>query len=173
MDDPHHPNVRPDIPTPEEAMTRDRGPAQPPPAPTPVPPAAESVVVIGGEAPLGSRIGAFLIDAVIVMLLFAIVGRISGLLAPIVGFGYLLTRDSLPFLNGESIGKKALKIKAVGEDGKSLSGDWGPGLVRNVVLLIPFFPLVELIVLLVRSGTPQGLRRLGDEWARTRVIRVG
>lgn len=42
------------------------------------------------------------------------------------------------------------------------------GVIRNIVLWIPFFPLVELIVLLSNNN---GLR-LGDQWAKTKVISV-
>ena len=58
------------------------------------------------------------------------------------------------------------------EEGVSLSGNWGPDLVRNAVLFIPFFPLVELVVLIAKNGKPGGLRRLGDEWGKTKVINV-
>ena len=84
--------------------------------------------------------------------------------------GYLLLRDSLPFLDGQSIGKKAINLRAVTEDGKSLSGNWNAGLIRNIPMVIPIFPLVELIVLLVNKDKPGGLRRLGDQWAKTKVV---
>jgi uncharacterized RDD family membrane protein YckC len=112
-------------------------------------------------ASAGQRIGAYLIDAV----LMTVVG-----LVPIIGMlvviAYAITRDSLPFLDGQSVGKKLLKLRAVTEDGESLSGNWGPGIIRNIVLLIPFFGIVELIVLL----TNKDLRRLGDQWGKTKVI---
>ena len=76
----------------------------------------------------------------------------------------------MPFLDGQSIGKKVLKIKAVTEEGATLSGNWNPGLIRNAVLLIPFFPLVELIIMMTNKDKPGGLRRLGDQWAKTKVI---
>ncbi len=123
-----------------------------------------------GEAPLGARIGAFLIDVLITIAAVMIIGRISGILGNAVGIAYMLTRDSLPFLDGQSLGKKALKIKAVTEDGESLSGNWAPGLLRNAVLFIPLFPLVELIVLIIGKDKPGGLRRLGDQWAKTKVV---
>lgn len=111
----------------------------------------------------GNRIVAYLID-VIIMGAMAIV--------PIAGWiacaGYALTRDSLPFLDGQSIGKKAMGLRAVTEDGQPLTNNWGPGIIRNVVLFIPVFPLIELIVLLSNNN---GLR-LGDQWAKTKVISV-
>lgn len=112
-------------------------------------------------ASAGQRIGAYLIDAILMGVVAVI---------PILGFfiviAYALTRDSLPFLDGQSVGKKVLKLRAVTEDGQSLSGNWGPGIIRNIVLMIPFFPIVELVVLL----TNQDVKRLGDQWAKTKVI---
>ncbi len=122
------------------------------------------------EATLGARIGGYLIDILVVIVISMVVGKISSSLGMLVAFAYLLLRDSLPFLQGQSLGKKVMKIKAVTEEGTSLSGNWGPGLIRNVVLLIPFFPIVELIVLISKNGKPGGLRRLGDEWGKTKVI---
>jgi len=90
----------------------------------------------------------------------------------LVGLAYLVTRDSLPFLGGQSVGKKAMHLKAVTLDDKSLAGNWEPGLIRNAVLVIPLFALVEVFILLTREDTPEHGRRLGDEWAKTKVIVV-
>lgn len=109
----------------------------------------------------GNRILAYIIDVLIMAGLYMI-PRIGWLLA----VTYLATRDVLPFLNGQSIGKKAMKIRAVTMDGAPLTNNWNAGLVRNIVLIIPFFPLVELIVFFTN---PERLR-LGDQWAKTRVI---
>lgn len=111
----------------------------------------------------GNRIVAYLIDALILLPLWFI--PIVGWLA---GVAYFLTRDSLPFLDGQSIGKKAMKLRAVTEDGAPLTNNYGPCIIRNIVLLIPFFPLIELIVLL----TNEKKQRLGDQWAKTKVISV-
>lgn len=86
----------------------------------------------------------------------------------LVGMVYLLTKDALPFLDGQSVGKKVMKIRAVTEDGQSLAGNWGPALLRQVVFFIPFFVFVELVVLL----TDKEILRLGDKWAKTKVVKV-
>jgi uncharacterized RDD family membrane protein YckC len=93
-------------------------------------------------------------------------------LAEPVMLAFILTRDGLPFLNGQSPGKTAMKIKAVTVDGKSLAGNWQPAVIRNAVLLIPLFPVVELVVLLTREDKPDQGIRLGDEWAKTRVVKA-
>lgn len=115
------------------------------------------------KADNGNRIVAYLIDCLVTIPIYFI-----PILGVFVGIAYLLTRDSLPFLDGQSIGKKAMGLRAVTEDGQPLTNNWGPGIIRNIVLLIPFFPLVELIVLLSNNT---GLR-LGDQWAKTKVISV-
>jgi len=137
----------------------------------------------GSAIPVGTRVIAYLIDMGIAIGLGFGVVIIAGFLGSFVGgllsklayplvLGFILTRDGLPFLNGQSPGKTAMKIKAVTVDGKSLAGNWQPALVRNVVLLIPFFPIVELVVLLTREDKPDQGIRLGDEWAKTRVVRA-
>lgn len=88
----------------------------------------------------------------------------------IAALAYFVTRDTLPFLGGQSIGKKAMKIKAVTLDDQSLIGKWETALIRNGILVIPLFALVELYILLTREEQPQRGRRLGDEWAKTKVI---
>lgn len=115
------------------------------------------------KADNGNRIVAYLIDCLVMIPVFLI--PILGLF---IGVAYYITRDCLPFLDGQSIGKKAMGLRAVTEDGRPLTNNWGPGIIRNIVLLIPFFPLIELIVLLTNVD---GLR-LGDQWAKTKVVSV-
>lgn len=111
----------------------------------------------------GNRILAYLIDALIggALSFIPYVGWIGTVV-------YFLTRDALPFLDGQSVGKKAMNIRAVTESGEPLTNNWSPALIRNVVLLIPLFPLIELIVLLTNDKK----QRLGDQWAKTRVVSI-
>ncbi len=134
----------------------------------------------GEDASLGNRIVAALIDCMVGVGL-ALGVQVLNIL-PLVNLGssisllacaaYILTRDSLPFLQGQSVGKRAMKIQAVTLDGVSLVGNWQPGMLRNGVLLIPLFPVVEFIVLLTREDTPKPILRLGDEWAKTKVVQA-
>ncbi|MES2657860.1 MAG: RDD family protein [Verrucomicrobiota bacterium] len=128
----------------------------------------------GGMAPFNTRVTAVAIDVVVsigvIIGLNFILPDFAHKLSWLVACGYLVTRDSLPFLGGQSVGKKAMSLRAVTLDGKPLTGNWEPSLIRSGVLLIPFFQLLELWILLTREETPQRGRRLGDEWAKTKVI---
>lgn len=127
-----------------------------------------------GLAPFNTRITAAALDIVVAMGvtigLMLILPGFADRLGWLIGVAYLITRDSLPFLGGQSVGKKAMKLKAVTLDGQSLVSNWQAALIRNGVLIIPFFGLVELFILLTREDKPERGRRLGDEWAKTRVI---
>lgn len=167
-------NKQPDE-NPEEASTA----GAPPPAAEPTaesteqstaestpPPAVEpeNIAPPGTNASIGNRILAVLIDGLIVMAM-----SIVPVIGFLVGLAYMLTRDALPFLDGQSVGKKVMKLRAVSsETNAPLTNNWGASLVRNVVLYIPFFAIVELVVL---SNSPEN-RRLGDQWAKTKVIVV-
>jgi uncharacterized RDD family membrane protein YckC len=127
-----------------------------------------------GMAPFNTRVIAMLIDGVVAAGWYygaiLILPGFAHKLAVLLGLGYIVTRDSLPFLGGQGVGKKAMKLRAVTLEGESLTGKWEVSLIRSGVLLIPFFQLVELWILLTREDTPERGRRLGDEWAKTKVI---
>lgn len=128
----------------------------------------------GMIAPFNTRIIAVLIDVLIAIGLQIAAGMILPSFASkvvwLIGIAYLVTRDSLPFLGGQSVGKKAMKLKALTLEDKPLVNNWEAALIRNGVLLIPFFALVEVFVLLTREGKSDQGRRLGDEWAKTKVV---
>lgn len=132
--------------------------------------------VVGDLAPLGTRISAAVIDILVAIGLQIVISfilpNVLGFVASLTGLAYIFTRDALPFLDGQSVGKKAMKLRAVTRAGAPLTGNWQPCLIRNAVLAIPFFGLVELIVLLTRQDKPDQGLRLGDEWAKTKVIVV-
>ena len=151
----------------------------PPPPVDPYTPPAKGGEVDEGEPPPGSdaafetRVIAAIIDAFIAAGVYLVIAKISGTIGWLAWIAYLLARDALPFLDGHSLGKRIMKIRAVTMDGKSLSGDWQSSIVRNIPMIIPLFPLVELFVLYTRKdkgATP--LRRLGDEWAKTKFVVV-
>jgi len=170
----------PDLPRPS---------AQPPLLPPASPQGAEDTVkvkirnpqeagdegsLVAGQASFISRVTAAVIDMVVasgiaIGLAFILPG-FADRLAWLAAIAYLVTRDSLPFLGGQSVGKKAMKLRAVTVDGQSLVGNWEAALIRNGVLAIPLFAFVELFILLTREDKPERGLRLGDEWAKTKVI---
>lgn len=126
------------------------------------------------SATFNTRVVAAVIDSVVAVglwvgLTWILPGFAEGL-GWLSAFAYFVTRDSLPFLGGQSIGKKAMKIKVLTLDNQSLVGNWQIALIRNGILLIPFFVLIELYILLTRETQLERGRRLGDEWAKTKVI---
>lgn len=127
-----------------------------------------------GLAPFNPRIVAAVIDLLVGLgITISCIWVLPGLLewiGQLVGLAYFVTRDSLPFLAGQSVGKKAIKLKVTTLEGASLAGNWHAALIRNGILLIPFFALVELYILLTRENGVDRGRRLGDEWAKTKVI---
>ena len=128
-------------------------------------------VKAGDLAPFNTRIIAAVIDygAVIIasIVLGSILPSILSSVVSLAALGYILTKDSLPFLGGQSIGKKVMKLRAVTADGKPLTGNWEKGVLRNAFLIIA---PVELVVLLLREEKPEKGRRLGDDFAKTKVI---
>ncbi|MEP4076931.1 RDD family protein [Haloferula sp.] len=125
-------------------------------------------------APLNPRLIAAIIDGLVAIgLYFVAIMVLPGMLerlAWVLWGGYLVTRDSLPFLKGQSVGKTAMKLKVQKNDGSSMLQDWQTAIVRNIPLIIPFFGLIEAIVLFSRDSKPERGLRLGDEWAKTKVV---
>lgn len=124
------------------------------------------------EAAFDTRLIGALIDCGVGWAIYAVVGRASGTLAFLLWSAYFLTRDALPFLDGQSLGKKLMKTRAVDMSGKSLSGNWQASIMRNLAWIIPFFPLVEIYILYTKKNEGKPLRRLGDDWGKTKVVVV-
>lgn len=173
------PPENPVIPPPD--LPKPPPPGEPPPDVPPVKIHLKEPDPSGDDGPQGARLAPFnsrVLAAVIDFLVALglqlaaawILPSFAGRIAWLLGIGYLVARDSLPFLGGQSVGKKAMKLRAVTRDDKPLTGIWEPALIRNGVLMIPFFALVELVVLLTREDKPERGLRLGDEWAKTKVI---
>jgi uncharacterized RDD family membrane protein YckC len=81
---------------------------------------------------------------------------------------YQLTKDALPFLNGQSIGKRVMKIKVVKQDtGEMITNDYGTAIIRQLSLLIPIFNIIDAAMVLGSEGL-----RFGDQWAKTRVVKA-
>lgn len=123
------------------------------------------------KATAGERFLAALIDGIISGVAQSILVAASTSLLPLaylVSIGYLLTKDSLPFLEGQSIGKKVMKIKVIKDaTGQGIVNDWGTGVIRGISLVIPFFNIVDACMVLGAEG-----KRFGDKWAGTTVVKA-
>ncbi|MVM41846.1 RDD family protein [Spirosoma sp. HMF3257] len=121
------------------------------------------------------RFIAVFIDGIVGNIPFWVLAIVSGKLAMVgyaITIAYLLTKDALPetggFLGGQSIGKKLMGIKAIKEDtGGSLVGDYGTAITRQVSLLIPFFNIIDALMVFSDEG-----KRFGDKWAKTIVVKA-
>ena len=112
------------------------------------------------QAPLTERVFAFVIDVAIVggLCLFPVIGWIFGLL-------YFLLRDALPYLNGQSFGKKLMKIQVISlQEEESLMGSYEKSALRAIVMLIPILNLIDIWFLFSTNY------RLADRWAQTAVV---
>jgi uncharacterized RDD family membrane protein YckC len=90
---------------------------------------------------------------------------------PIVGWlwaiVYFWTKDALPFLGGQSVGKKVLGLRVVSLDsGKPIKGEYGTAITRQLSLAIPIFNIVDACMVLSSEH-----RRFGDKWAKTTVVK--
>jgi len=118
------------------------------------------------RADLGTRFLAFIIDAVLCVLM-ALIPYWIGLLPLII---YILVRDGL--FKGQSIGKKLLNLRVVQtEEGRP--ANFMDSALRNLPMAIPFlgwfiFTIVEAIFVL----TDEDGIRLGDKLAKTQVTPV-
>jgi uncharacterized RDD family membrane protein YckC len=100
-------------------------------------------------------------------------GFVAGIpiLIPILGwiwaFVYTWTKDALPFLGGQSLGKRAMGIRVVNVNtGKPIKNDYGAAIIRQLSLMIPLFGIVDVCMVLSSER-----RRFGDKWAKTIVVK--
>ncbi len=109
------------------------------------------------------RVIACAIDIVIACLCLII-----PVVGPLVAFSYLIFRDSLPFLKGQSLGKQLMKLRVISEEtGKDLNEEYSISLIRNIPAIIPVFNLLDLALLFMSDDG----KRYGDKWGKTKVIK--
>lgn len=86
------------------------------------------------------------------------------LLAPI----YFLTRDSLPFLDGRSVGKKMMGLQVLDKNTlQPITEQYDKSILRAITLCIPVFQFLDAFMVL--SSRRQ---RFGDIWAKTMVYSI-
>jgi uncharacterized RDD family membrane protein YckC len=110
---------------------------------------------------LSERLMAGLIDLIIVAILclFPRIGWMVGLI-------YLLTKDSLGFLDGQSFGKKLFNLRTIALPHYGALTGWPEkSVIRGLIILIPVLNIIDLYYLIIHKV------RIADRWAETRVIR--
>jgi len=125
---------------------------------------AESRFPAPAHAPAtaGQRFLACLLDGIVagVPAFIPVIGWIWAIL-------YIWTKDALPFLGGQSIGKKVVGLRVIHlETGKPIKGDYGAAITRQLSLAIPFFGFVDACMVFSSES-----RRFGDKWAGTIVVK--
>ncbi len=107
------------------------------------------------------RVCAFLIDSCVGQFLTTFF-FFSGLIQFnwIIWAVYILFKDSF---NGKSLGKRLVGLQVIGLDGNVVKPR--QALVRNILMIIPIFPVVEYIVMRCDKDG----RRLGDQMVKTEV----
>lgn len=79
---------------------------------------------------------------------------------------YGLCQDVIPYLNGQSFGKKIMGIRVVDRESfKPITGKYDVGAIRELPRFIPIFGLIDALFIF---GSDK--RRIGDRWAKTIVI---
>ena len=110
----------------------------------------------------GSRFLAAVIDGVLGGVFWLVpFGFVAGII-------YSFVKDALPFLNGQSIGKRAMSIRVVRvQDGSPITNDYVTAIVRQISLCIPVFNIIDMLMVFSAER-----RRFGDRWAKTVVVRA-
>jgi len=126
-------------------------------------------------ASIGERIAATMIDMLFVLIFMAITGFVAGSLNK----SWMLVIAYIPvalysilselFMNGQSWGKKILKIKVVKIDGTSVTfmSYFLRWIIRMIEVLFTLGSVATLTIILNQKG-----QRLGDIAANTAVVRV-
>ncbi len=120
-----------------------------------------------------NRILAALIDGILVSVVAYVFTRVGvSSIGYLLGIAYMIIKDTIPALEGQSIGKKAMNIMVVNEDtGESIMGDYTAGVVRALPLIIPGLNLIGIVVETIVLFSDDGHMRFGDKWAKTKVIK--
>jgi uncharacterized RDD family membrane protein YckC len=140
---------------------------------------APAPAVTADQSILGPRIGAAVIDIILVFVLFLIVAATLGdfgdgnasvsgfpaFLLLLIVLGYYFVADA--YLGGRTLGKAIVGLSVVADDGSTLRP--GPAAARTLLRIVdglPAFYLVGFIVVLASKG-----KRIGDMAAGSKVVR--
>ena len=112
----------------------------------------------------GPRFVAYLIDVILLGIVGALLSKVTGI-SVIIGIIYFVYFWSQQ--NGQTLGNKAMKIRVVREDGKTL--DVATGVVRYIGLIISAIPLFLGLFWILWDPKKQGWH---DKIAKTIVVRA-
>lgn len=107
------------------------------------------------------RVFAFLLDYLIACGIGILLSFLGVRIYWLIWAACILFKD---FYNGRSIGKMCASMQVINKEGKP--ANFTQMVMRNIFMIIPFFPLIEYFVMVQDS---EG-RRIGDQVAKTRVI---
>jgi uncharacterized RDD family membrane protein YckC len=131
----------------------------------------------------GRRIAAALIDAAIIAILLVLVAKGLGdegttkrslwaeteggprTLFLLLTFVYFFGTEAAW---GQTLGKRVMKIRVVGEDGRKLSV--GASAIRNLVRFVDALPVLYIVGAITFFATGERRARLGDLAAKTKVV---
>ncbi len=89
---------------------------------------------------------------------------VANIISTLVAFGYFVYFEGN---GGQTIGKKAMKIKVVTEGGKAIT--YSEALIRNILRIIDWLPFVYIVGIIL-IATNDKKQRLGDIAAKTIVV---
>jgi uncharacterized RDD family membrane protein YckC len=131
---------------------------------------------------IGSRLAAQIVDGIVLLVVFLLLGaaifggftfEVYGAEAlsfqavcALIGFLYFIVLEGV---QGATLGKMAMKIRVVREDGSPCG--LGPSIVRNILRIVDVLPFLYIVgmILIARSDQKQ---RLGDRVAKTVVVKT-
>lgn len=134
---------------------------------------------------LGRRIGAYVIDSILLGIVFVILGLATGggsssdngasiklgggatLLFVVISFAYFIVCEGM---TGQTLGKRLLGIRVVNQDGSRVS--FGASFIRNILRIVDALPVLYIVGLITVLATGERRQRVGDLAARTRVVRA-
>ena len=120
------------------------------------------------------RCGAIIIDSILVGIVNYIVelalhySTLSVILAIIISFGYFCVMEAT---QGRTLGKMALGLKVVREDGSPIS--WNEAIIRNLMRIVDEIPyIIPYLLAAIMVWSSPTRQRLGDKVAKTVVVRA-
>ena len=119
------------------------------------------------------RFVAILIDTIIIAIIAGILsipfqGQLSGAVSLLIFLLYFIVLEGA---YGQTVGKMAVKIKVVKEDGSKI--DYADAVVRNVLRLIDLIPyFIPYLLGAILIWTSDMKQRLGDRVAHTSVVKA-